>query len=108
MGESYIIAGPTHTLVEALHIAENITRIPAPRTIASPAMMKAMAGIMGVVEKVVPVPDVYSAEYLRISAGVTYIGNNAKAKRELGYDPRPLKEGLTDTLQQEGENVGIK
>lgn len=114
-GESYIIAGPTHTLVEALHVAENITGVPAPRNIASPAMMKAMAGMMGVVERVVPVPEAYSAEYLRVSAGVTYIGSNAKAKRELGYDPRPLKEGLTETLQheiqlleQKGESVGTK
>ncbi|MBA2681997.1 MAG: NAD-dependent epimerase/dehydratase family protein [Ktedonobacteraceae bacterium] len=101
VGESYIIAGPTHTLVEALYVAENITGVPAPRNIASPAMMKTLAAIMSVVEKVVPVPEAYSSEYLRVSAGVTYIGNNAKAKRELGYDPRPLKEGLTETLQHE-------
>ena len=101
VGESYIIAGPTHTLVEALHVAENITGIPAPRNIASPAMMKAMAGVMDVVEKVVPVPEAYSSEYLRVSAGATYIGSNARAKRELGYNPRSLKEGLTETLQHE-------
>ena len=63
--------------------------------------MKAMAALMGVVEKVVPVPELYRSEYLRISAGATYLGNNAKAKRELGYNPRPLKEGLTETLQHE-------
>jgi len=34
------------------------------------------------------------AEYLRVNAGPTYIGDNAKARRELGYNPRPLKEGL--------------
>ena len=33
--------------------------------------------------------------------GATYLGNSAKAKRELGYNPRPLKEGLTETLQHE-------
>jgi len=101
VGESYILAGPTHTFVEALHVAENITGVPAPRNTVSPAMMKAMAAIMGVVEKVVPVPELYRSEYLRISAGATYLGNSAKAKRELGYNPRPLKEGLTETLQHE-------
>lgn len=99
-GESYIIAGPTHTLVEVLQLAEKITGIPMPRRV-SPSLLKAMAAIMGVVEKIVPVPEQYSAEYLRVSAGVTYIGSNAKARRELGYNPRSLQEGLTETLQHE-------
>lgn len=71
-------------------------------------MMKAMSATMGVVEKFFPVPADYSAEYLRINAGVTYIGNNAKARRELGYSPRPLEEGLTETLQHEMKLLGMK
>jgi nucleoside-diphosphate-sugar epimerase len=107
-GESYIIAGPRHTLVEAMEIAEKITGIPAPRLRVSPGMMKAMAGLMGLVEKIVPVPKAYTAEGLRILAGVTYIGSNAKAKRELGYNPRPLLEGLTETLHHEMRLLGLK
>ena len=107
-GESYIIAGPTHTLVEAMHMAQKITGIPTPRIQAPPSVMKTMAATMGVVEKVVPVPAEYSAEYLRISAGVTYIGSNAKAKRELGYQPRELEDGLSETLQHEMHLLGMK
>ena len=106
-GESYIIAGPTHTLVEAMKLAQRITGVPAPREIP-PAMIKAVAAVMGVAEKVVPVPDEYSAEFLRISAGVTYIGSNAKARRDLGYNPRSLEVGLTETLQREMELLGMK
>ena len=82
-----------------MEIAEQITGIPAPRLRVSPGVMKAMARLMGFVEKVIPVPDAYTGEGLRILAGVTYIGNNTRAKRELGYNPRPLKEGLTETLR---------
>jgi len=32
---------------------------------------------------------------------VTYLGDNAKAKRELGYTVRPLEEGLRETLEHE-------
>ena len=71
-------------------------------------MIKAVAAVMGVAEKVVPVPDEYSAEFLRISAGVTYIGSNAKARRDLGYNPRSLEVGLTETLQREMELLGMK
>lgn len=107
-GESYIIAGPRHTFVEAMEIAEQITGIPAPRLRIAPGVMKGMAGLMGMVEQVVPVPDAYTGEGLRILAGVTYIGNNAKAKRELGYNPRPLREGLTETLHHEIQLLGMK
>jgi len=108
VGESYIIAGPTHTLVEGIQIAQKITGVPAPRIKVAPGVMKAMSATMGVVEKVVPVPVGYSAEYLRVSAGVTYIGTNAKALRELDYSPRPLEVGLTETLQHEMKLLGMK
>lgn len=106
-GESYIIAGPTHTLIEGMQLAERITGIRAPRLHAPPAMMKAMSATMSVVEKVAPIPETYSAEYLRVSAGVTYIGSNAKARRELGYAPRPLEEGLKETLEHEMKLLGM-
>lgn len=106
-GESYIIAGPTHTLIEAIELAERITGIAAPRLRAAPGVLKAMAALMGLVERVVPVPASYTAEYLRVSAGATYIGSNAKARRELGYRPRPLAEGLAATLLHEMALLGM-
>ena len=48
----------------------------------------------------------YTAEYLRVHAGTTYIGSNAKARREFGYDPRPLHDGLAETLQHELQLLG--
>jgi nucleoside-diphosphate-sugar epimerase len=107
-GESYIIAGPTYTFEDAMDLAEQITGVPAPRLRVAPGLMKAMAAIMGVVEMAVQVPAHYSAEYLRINAGVTYIGDNTKARHELGYNPRALKEGLTETLYHEMRLLGMR
>ena len=90
-----------------MQLAEQITGVPAPRLRMGPGALKAMAAIMGVVERAVPVPADYSAEFLRINAGVTYIGDNAKARRELGYNPRPLKEGLTQMLSHEMRLMGM-
>jgi nucleoside-diphosphate-sugar epimerase len=106
-GESYIIAGPAATFEDALKQAEQITGVPVPRLRVAPGLLKAMSGLMRVVERVTPVPDDYSAEYLRINAGVTYIGDNAKARRELGYSPRSLKEGLAETLYHEMRLLGM-
>jgi nucleoside-diphosphate-sugar epimerase len=100
-GQSYIIAGPPATIQEVLQLAERITGIPAPRLHPSPALIRGVAAAMSVIERVVPVPDTYSAEYLRVAAGVTYLGSNARAKRELGFDPRPIEVGLRETLEYE-------
>ncbi len=100
-GESYIVAGPRHSFAEAFEMAERITGIPAPRLRASPAAMRALGRLMDLVGALVPLPPAYAGESLRASAGVTYLGDNTKARRELGYDPRPLEEGLRETLGHE-------
>jgi nucleoside-diphosphate-sugar epimerase len=100
-GETYIIAGPPHSLIEFYEIAEEITGVPAPKMHAPPWMVKTTAALTGVLERVLPIPAQYTAEALREIAGNTYLGDNAKAKRELGYAPRPLREGLRETLEHE-------
>ncbi len=97
-GETYIIAGPCATLEAVFDLAAKITGKKAPSIRVGPPLMRGMAKLMGVVGKVVPLPENYTEEGLRVSAGSTYLGDNAKAKRELGYDPRPLETGLRETL----------
>jgi nucleoside-diphosphate-sugar epimerase len=106
-GESYIIAGPAHTFIEAVLLAQRITGIPAPRLHPSRRFMQRLAILMGVVEKFVPLPETYRAESLRVTAGVTYLGTNEKAKRELGFSARPLENGLRETLQYEMQQLGM-
>jgi nucleoside-diphosphate-sugar epimerase len=107
-GENYYVCGPAHTLIEALKLAEQITGVPTPGLTAPPWLLRAMSGLMSVFEPIVSVPDNYSSEYLRVSAGVTYIGDNTKAKRELGWTPRTLNDGLPETLRWEMEQLGMK
>ena len=98
-GESYIIAGPCHTLEAAFEMAAQITGKKAPSIRVGPPLMRGLAKVMKTIGTVVPLPEMYTAESLRVSAGVTYLGDNSKARRELGYDPRPLAEGLPDMLR---------
>jgi len=107
-GESYIIAGPASTFEDALKLAQSITGVPAPRLRVAPGALYAMSRLMSLVERVAPVPADYSAEYLRINAGVTYLGDNAKARRELDYNPRSLEEGLAETLYHEMRLLGMQ
>ena len=100
-GESYHINGPVHTIVEAFQMAEAITGIPAPKLHVPPAALRLGAALVRFIEPWVDLPPNYTAEGLRASAGVTYIASNAKARRELSYNPRPLAEGLRETLEHE-------
>ena len=98
VGESYMICGPSHTLHEAMQIAARITGVAPPRLTAPPWLLRGLSGLMGVMERVVPVPPTFTREFLRVSAGVTYLGTHAKATAALGYSPRALETGLRETL----------
>lgn len=106
-GEAYMICGPAHTLLDALQTAERITGIPMPPT--APAwMLRLLSVLVRPFEGALKLSEAYSSEGLRLSAGVTYLGNNAKARRELGFAPRPLAEGLAQTLAYEMQALGIR
>lgn len=103
-GEEYIITGQICTFIDALKIGERLTGIPVPKVLLPPSLIKATAGVVSLLEKVIPLPDTYRAETLRTIAGTTYIASSAKAQRDLGATFRPLEEGfceLVDCAQAE-------
>jgi nucleoside-diphosphate-sugar epimerase len=103
-GESYIIAGEACTYQEAFQLASHITGRPAPRAV-SPGLFKVLSALAKPFDNVLP--ETYTSEGLRIMAGVTYWGDNSKARRFLGYNPRPLREGLESTLRHEMSLLGL-
>jgi nucleoside-diphosphate-sugar epimerase len=108
VGESYIIAGPKYSVLEAFTLAEQISGVPAPRLHPAPWMMKALASMIALIGTVFPLPEPYSAESIRSSAGVSYLGSNEKARRELGYAPRTLEQGLPETLEYEMQQLAMR
>ncbi len=106
-GQSYIIAGPPHTLIEAMELAARLSGVSAPRLRAPASLLKLMSNLMRPVDALVTLPESYTPEYLRIVAGATYIGSNAKAKRELGLEMRSLEAGLPETLEHEMRQLGM-
>jgi nucleoside-diphosphate-sugar epimerase len=104
-GESYHIAGEPYRLLDAFRLAQEITGIPAPLAIP-PGMLAVMSVLVKPFDMFMP--ESYTSEGLGIIAGVTYIGDNSKARRELGFDPRPLRQGLEQTLRHEMALIGMK
>lgn len=105
-GEDYIICGETHTLTDAFAIAEDISGISAPRAVHA-ALFGVLSRVAGVVHPTITLPQEFRAETLRTLAGVTYLGDNTKAKRELGIEHRPFRDGLRDLLQYEAGALGV-
>jgi nucleoside-diphosphate-sugar epimerase len=96
-GESYIIAGPCHPVTEVFETLKELTGVPLPMRVPG-RMLQGTSVLMRLVEALMPVPAVFSSEYLRENGGTTYIADSSKARRELGYEARPLKDGLKDVI----------
>jgi nucleoside-diphosphate-sugar epimerase len=99
-GESYIIAGEPIKLADAFLLASQITGRRPPMVVPH-QMLKVMSFLARPFDNWLP--ESYTSEGLRIVAGVTYLGDNTKAKRELGYTLRPFREGWEATLHHEME-----
>jgi nucleoside-diphosphate-sugar epimerase len=81
--------------------------VPLPKMVASPGMVSTMAKFTGLVDGRLNLPPMYTREFL-MATTATYIAKNDKAKRELGWNPRSLEEGLPPTLKWEMEQLGMK
>ena len=103
-GESYIIAGEPCTYVDAFRLASHITGKRQPMSIPY-QILKTMSYLVKPFDRFLP--EVYTSEGLRVVGGTTYWGDNSKAKRFLGYNPRPLVEGLESTLKHEMSLLGM-
>lgn len=106
VGQSYIVAGPAHTLAEVMALAQRVTGIASPRQLPA-GTVRALAAVTGMVERVLPVPTNYRSETLRSIAGTTGLATSARAQREWGYAPRSLEAGLPDTLRHEMRLLGM-
>ncbi|HEV2012206.1 MAG TPA: NAD-dependent epimerase/dehydratase family protein [Candidatus Limnocylindria bacterium] len=86
-GQAYVLGGEMATLREAVRITTSLAGKPAPRFEVPSSILRFAARLR---------PDV--AEVVRSADGVTFWATDAKARAELGYSPRSLREGLVSYL----------
>ena len=104
IGETYIIAGEPHTLVEVYKFTCEIAGVKMP-TIAPYQLMKILSVLVMPIARFMP--EIYSPDALRSLAGVTYWGDSSKAKRELGLTQRPFREGWGTLIRHEMKLLGM-
>ena len=95
-GEEYIVAGEPRSLVAVLRqarrwIGSSSRILPLPN-----AAIRLLSRLVRPFDAWLP--PVYTSEGLR-AAAASYTADHAKARAELGYAPRPLREGLPPTLE---------
>jgi nucleoside-diphosphate-sugar epimerase len=86
-GQAYVLGGEMARLREAVRIVAALAGQPAPRLEVPPSILRFAARLR---------PEV--AEIVKSADGVTFWATDAKARAELGYAPRALREGLVSYL----------
>lgn len=96
IGEAYVLSGERLRLREALAIAARVGGRRPPRITLPTAVLRALAVLNDPIGGLPGSPD-NLAEVIRVGDDVTYWASEAKARRELRFDPRPLEKGVADT-----------
>lgn len=98
LGEAYILAGPALMYKQAMQMWESISGVRAPRMWMPGRVAAILAGLSGLLERIGLRP-LFSSEALREFVDVTYFARADKARRELGWQARPVEQLFKETLQ---------
>jgi nucleoside-diphosphate-sugar epimerase len=96
-GEAYVLGGEIATMGDLLDRVAAIAGRRAPKRTIPPLLIRMSAPLGPLAGRVMGTPP-NLVEAMRAARGVTYWATDAKARGELGYDPRSLDEGLRHTL----------
>lgn len=97
IGESYVLGGELTTMRDAVRAAAAAAGRRPPRFTMPTALMRPLVPIGPLVGRVMgTAPNL--GELVSASHDVTYWARDDKARRELGYDPRPIATGFAETF----------
>lgn len=98
VGESYILAGPAVPLGEMMDFWAYLTGKSAPRVGVPAPLVRASAPLLSAAGSFSDLKQAFSAEGAMV-AGRTYMARSDKARRELGWETRPLQTGMLETFE---------
>jgi dihydroflavonol-4-reductase len=97
IGESYLLTGECLTLADAMVVAARAAGRHPPRLRVSTALFRVAEPLAGLAMRV-GLLRFDLGEALRAADDVTYWSSHGKATAELGYSPRPLRQGVVDAF----------
>lgn len=93
-GEDYIMSGPAVSLGEMVKLWSELSGRRPPLAYIPARVLRPLAPLAARL----PLPEILSADAIRV-LGVSYAASSAKAHRELGWAPRPIEEGMAQTME---------
>jgi dihydroflavonol-4-reductase len=97
-GAKYILSGHWASLHDLAELAREITGVPVPRLVFPMWVARIGAPFVAAACRLAGRRPLYTSAALQPLDGNGEI-SHARAARELGYQPRPLRETVVDTLQ---------
>jgi nucleoside-diphosphate-sugar epimerase len=104
LGETYIVGGEQSTVVDLFRVAGEVSGRRLPMVIPFQIFVF-FSRLVKPFDRWLP--DTFTSEGLVQVSGTTYLMDDAKARRELGFNPRPIREGWAETVRHEMKLLGI-
>ena len=96
-GESYVLAGEPVRLGEVLRELADVSGRRPPSMVLRGGLLRALVPAGPLVSRALGLPP-NLRELVRCTSGATYWASSDKAMDELGWTPRPLRDGLTELV----------
>ncbi|MHB1441391.1 MAG: NAD-dependent epimerase/dehydratase family protein, partial [Candidatus Humimicrobiaceae bacterium] len=96
-GENYILSGERVKVSELMKMLESITGIKAPRYYLPIGFGKFIGSLMPIYYSITGVKPYFTRYSVEVLCSNSYISHE-KATKQLGYNPRPAKDSIRDTI----------
>jgi dihydroflavonol-4-reductase len=97
-GQRYLLSGENVTVNQLLEQVAEIAGVRAPRFVPPTPLLRALVGALELVSSIRGKPAPLTREVLQIIGRYAWY-DTSKARAELGWSSRPLRETLTDTIR---------
>lgn len=97
-GEGYLLTGIVHDMRELMAMWQTLTGVAMPRVVLPIWVGWAMLPVTLVTARLTGKAPLFSAGVLRAAVSSRIVSHD-KAKRELGFSPRPARDSLADALE---------
>ena len=98
-GERYVLGGDNLSMRELLAILAELTGIPAPRVALPLPLLRAVGGVMEWIADTITHKEPAATREAALHARDSRYVSIEKARRELGYAPRPARTVLADAVR---------
>ena len=98
-GENYILSGRWHSTAELARFAQSVTGVPAPRFVCPIAVARIWAPFQIAWDRFRGRRPQYTRDALTMLERSNRLVSSAKAREELGFDPRPAADSVRDAYR---------